>query len=96
MSILLQIIIREFHRLKKRPAAWVLLLVIPIGIFFYLGAIYEEGAIDYVPIAILDLDHSDLSRKVQSSEFNLQQLNFGKQAFVNALKQSLEAEATEE
>ena len=39
---------------------------------------------------------SDLSRKVQSSEFNLQQLNFGKQAFVNALKQPLEAEATEE
>ena len=41
-----------------------LLLVIPIGIFFYLGAIYEEGAIENVPIAILDLDHSDLSRKV--------------------------------
>lgn len=38
---------------------------------------------------------SDLSRKVQSSEFNLQQLNFGKQAFVNALKQSLEAETEE-
>jgi len=33
---------------------------------------------------------SDLTRKIQSSEFNLQQLNFGKQAFVNALKQSLE------
>ena len=33
---------------------------------------------------------SDLSRKIQSSEFNLQQLNFGKQAFVNALKQSLD------
>jgi ABC-2 type transport system permease protein len=42
----------------------VLLFVIPIGIFFYLGAIYEEGAIENVPIAILDLDHSDLSRKV--------------------------------
>ena len=38
---------------------------------------------------------SDLTRKVQSSEFNLQQLNFGKQAFVNALKQSLETEAEE-
>lgn len=38
---------------------------------------------------------SDLTRKVQSSEFNLQQLNFGKQAFVNALKQSLEAETEE-
>ena len=64
MKIILQLIIREFQRLKKRPAAWVLLLVIPIGIFFYLGAIYEEGAIENVPIAILDLDHSDLSRKV--------------------------------
>lgn len=64
MKIILQIIIREFLRLKKRPAAWVLLLVIPIGIFFYLGAIYEEGAIENVPIAVLDLDHSDLSRKV--------------------------------
>jgi ABC-2 type transport system permease protein len=64
LKIILQIIIREFLRLKKRPAAWVLLLVIPIGIFFYLGAIYEEGAIENVPIAVLDLDHSDLSRKV--------------------------------
>ena len=64
MKIILQIIIREFIRLKKRPAAWVLLLVIPIGIFFYLGAIYEEGSIENVPIAILDLDHSDLSRQV--------------------------------
>lgn len=33
---------------------------------------------------------SDLSRKIGSSEFNLQQLNFGKQAFISALKQSLE------
>ncbi|QNM86143.1 ABC transporter permease [Polaribacter pectinis] len=50
--------------MKKRPAAWVLLLVIPIGVFFYLGAIYEKGAIEKVPIAVLDLDHSGLSRKV--------------------------------
>ncbi len=64
MKIILQIVIRELFRLKKRPAAWVLLLVIPIGIFFYLGAIYEEGAIEKVNIAVLDLDHSDLSRKV--------------------------------
>lgn len=41
-----------------------LLLGIPVGIFFYLGTIYKEGSINNVPIAILDLDHSDLSRKV--------------------------------
>ena len=36
---------------------------------------------------------SDLTRKIGSSEFNLQQLNFGKQAFVNALKEALEKDA---
>ena len=33
---------------------------------------------------------SDLQRKIQSSEFNLQQLAFGKDAFVKALKEALE------
>jgi len=35
---------------------------------------------------------ADLQRKIQSSEFNLQQLVFGKDAFVNALKEALEKE----
>lgn len=35
---------------------------------------------------------SDLQRKIHSSEFNLQQLSFGKEAFINALKESLESE----
>ena len=32
---------------------------------------------------------SDLDRKIATSQFNLEQLNFGKNAFVNALSQSL-------
>lgn len=32
---------------------------------------------------------ADLERKIKSSEFNLQQLNFGKSAFIRALKDSL-------
>lgn len=32
----------------------------------------------------------DLSRKIESSQFNLQQLNVGKDAFVNLLKQELD------
>jgi len=35
---------------------------------------------------------ADLDRKMQSSEFNLQQLRFGKQAFVDALKASVDKE----
>ena len=32
----------------------------------------------------------DLDRKIQSSEFNLVQLRFGRQAFIDGLKASLE------
>ena len=35
---------------------------------------------------------ADLDRKINSSRFNLQQLEFGKQAFVNSLKDSLNKE----
>jgi len=37
----------------------------------------------------------DLDRKLQSAEFNLIQLRFGKQAFVDALKDSLEEKGEE-
>jgi hypothetical protein len=36
---------------------------------------------------------NDLDRKIGTSQFNLDQLMFGKAAFVNALSQSLESEA---
>jgi hypothetical protein len=38
---------------------------------------------------------ADLERKISSSQFNLEQLQFGKSAFVNALNTQLE-EPTEE
>ena len=31
----------------------------------------------------------DLTRKIQSSQFNLEQMNYGKPAFINDLSQSL-------
>jgi len=38
---------------------------------------------------------ADLTRKMETMNFNMQQLEFGKQAFVNSLKKTLE-EVTEE
>jgi len=35
---------------------------------------------------------NDLDRKIGTSQFNLEQLTFGKNAFVNALSQSLNSE----
>lgn len=36
---------------------------------------------------------TDLDRKIGSTQFNLDQLNVGKQAFMNMLQSSLEADA---
>ena len=38
---------------------------------------------------------NDLDRKIGTSQFNLEQLQFGKTAFVNALSESLESEVEE-
>ena len=35
---------------------------------------------------------ADLSRKMETMNFNMQQLEFGKQAFITALKKTLEEE----
>ena len=38
---------------------------------------------------------ADLSRKIDTMQFNMQRLQFGKSAFVNALKESLEKKEEE-
>jgi hypothetical protein len=39
---------------------------------------------------------ADLENKISGTAFNLDQLNFGKEAFINRLKESLEGESEEE
>ncbi len=39
---------------------------------------------------------ADLENKIRSSAFNLDQLTFGKEAFINRLKESLKEESEEE
>ena len=39
---------------------------------------------------------ADLENKISGTAFNLDQLNVGKEAFINRLKESLEGESEEE
>ena len=64
MKTITKIIIREILRLKSRPSAWAMVLVIPTLIFFYLGSIYKQGAIEHVNIAVKNDDQSKLSRTI--------------------------------
>ena len=50
---------------------------------------YKES--DLTPSQIVMVNHvQDLDRKIQTSNFNLEQLQFGREAFMNALNSSLE------
>ncbi len=64
MKNIINIFVREILRLKARSSAWVLIIFIPVVIFLYLGAIYEEGAVSVVEVAVLDNDKSPFSQQV--------------------------------
>ena len=64
MKHIKNIFVREILRLKSRSSAWVLIIFIPVIIFLYLGAIYEEGAVQVVEVGVLDNDKSPFSQQV--------------------------------
>lgn len=64
MKQIKNIFVREILRLKSRSSAWVLIIFIPVVIFLYLGAIYEEGAVQVVEVGVLDNDKSPFSQQV--------------------------------
>jgi len=56
----------------------------------------EYNVDDLTPEQVAMVNHiTDLDRKLGSARFNVDQLAFGREAFVNALAQSLEADATD-
>ena len=56
----------------------------------------EHKIADLSPDQIAVINHiQDLDRKISSSQFNLEQLMFGKEAFMNRLNQSLETDVKE-
>lgn len=64
MKRIYNIFAREINRLRSRSSAWVLIIFIPVVIFLYLGAIYEEGAVQVVEVGVLDHDKSPFSQQI--------------------------------
>ncbi len=54
--------IREWKRILTIPNFYVVLLVIPVILFFFYGFIYQKHSNMNLPIAILDEDQSEISR----------------------------------
>ena len=64
MKDIKNIFVRETLRLRSRSSAWILIIFIPVFIFLYLGAIYEEGAVQLVKVGVLDHDKSPFSQQI--------------------------------
>ena len=55
---------REMHRLTHQPMYFVLMVVLPMVSFAFFALLFNKGAIRNIPVAVLDEDHTTLSRKV--------------------------------
>ena len=55
---------REFSRLCHQPMYFVLMVLLPVISFSFFALLFGQGAIRNVPVAVLDQDHTTLSRKV--------------------------------
>ena len=65
--MLLRLIKRELRRLTSRTICIFMMLIVPLGCSFFLLNLMNEGLPLKVPVGMVDLDHSSLSRKVGRS-----------------------------
>ena len=64
MRAFLKVYLRELKRLVSHKSSRTLLLILPIITFAFLGYIYNKGALRDLPVAVIDLDKTELSRLV--------------------------------
>ena len=55
---------REMRRLRRQPMYGVLMVALPLTSFIFFAILFHKGVARDIPIAVLDEDHSTLSRKV--------------------------------
>src|SRR5258708_19953887 len=55
---------REIDWLRRRPLLLAFITIVPIGLMALLTSIFSAGLATRLPIAVLDLDSSDLSRSI--------------------------------
>ena len=55
---------RETGRITRQPMYFVLMIVLPVVSFAFFALLFNKGVARDIPIAVLDDDHTSLSRKV--------------------------------
>ncbi len=58
------VLTREWHRMTTRRLYFGVCVILPLFVLLFMSTIFNEGTIEHVPIAIVDLDHTATSRQV--------------------------------
>jgi len=58
---------REWRRISSRKNLYLLMIMAPILLFFGIAAIYQHKVVSGLPVAVLDADHSELSRTITAA-----------------------------
>jgi len=69
------IIMRSLRRIVHRPIYWASFFFLPLFSMILLCTLMEQGLPEKIPAAIIDNDHSDLSRKMVSTLSNMQMVD---------------------
>ncbi|MCM1071886.1 MAG: ABC transporter permease [[Clostridium] fimetarium] len=64
MKAIIEVARRELRRLTSRPIYLVGMLLVPLFMAFFFLSLLGEGLPRKVPVAIVDLDHSQISRRI--------------------------------
>ncbi len=76
MNVLWQSVKRGSVTLMSRPVFYVLcVVVVPLAMTAFFVSLLEKGVAEHVPSAVVDLDHSDMSRNVTRNLGALQQVD---------------------
>ena len=66
---------RGFIQLVRRPMYFLLIIIMPLLCCWFLMDLIKDGSVQNVPVGIVDLDNSDMSRRISRNLNGFQQVN---------------------
>lgn len=69
------LLLRSVLQIVRRPIYWVGFFAIPLFIFLFVASMMQEGLPQKIPAAIVDLDHTQLSRSITQNLDGMQMVD---------------------
>ncbi len=83
---------REWQRIAEKKTLYMLMIFLPVTIFILLAAIYQNRVVTDLPIAVWDMDNSDLSRLVIRSYASTRSIKIDRYVYsLDEIKQGFKA-----